>query len=178
METREITLNSGKTVKVQSAIGIIDFGVIVRTVADYCFDDETGAYHPEYLDALTDINIVGYYTDYPLTDDVQEQYAAVVGDAVIDQIEPYINARQIGELRTAILRAVEQRNAENTSVASLQMVKTAHEMERIAGSIQEVDKSDMKKMLDYIGEGGKPDEEKIVAAINAAKKRGRKKKVE
>lgn len=178
METKEITLKNGDKINVKNAIGIIDFGVIVRSVADYCFDDETGEYHPEYLDALIDINIVGYYTDYTLPDDIQSQYDAVIGDGIIDQVEQYLNLRQIHELKTAVFRAVEQRNAENTSVAAIQMINTAREIERVAGSIQNIDKDEIKKLLDYIGQGGKPDETKIVAALNETKRRGRKKKVE
>lgn len=178
METKEIKLKNGTTINVKSSVGMVDFGVIVRAVTEYCFDEDTGAYRPEFVDALTDMHIVAFYTDYPLPDEITDQYDAVVGDGIIDEIEPLLNKRQLDELRTAIIRAIDQRNAENTSVAALQMIKTAQELERVAGSIKDIDKDEMKKMLDYIGNGGVPDETKIVAALNETKKRGRKKKVE
>lgn len=179
MDYKKITLNNGETIGVRYAIDLIDFGVIVNLVTDYCFDEDTGEYHPEFLDAITYIYIVGYYTDMDTAEkDTSELYRDIVEKDIIEAIMPHVSRAQICDLKNAIKRAVDFKVNTMTSTASGQVIKAMGEIDRLAGSMKNVAPEDMRKMLDYIGNGGKPDETKIVEALTAAKKRTRKKKTD
>ena len=119
-----VTLADGTEVSVKKYIGIIDFSVIVNRIADECVDEKSGEYTPELVAALTDSYIVGYYTDYQMPAELDQQYDMIRSLNIIESIIDKIDQRQLNELSEAIDRSIQYKLNLVTSTAAKQIAET------------------------------------------------------
>ena len=141
---------------------------LVNSVIDACFDEETGAYLPEYLDFAMKSCIAAAYTNLRLPQDAEHRHRILYGTDVVDCIVPYISAMQLSAIENAIRSGLRERNNANTALFEQRVGETVGAMEeiskKIAGIFDGVSKEDISAVLNAVG-NGTIDEEKIARAV-------------
>lgn len=166
----------GADITVQKVIPFQTVSWIVRTVADACFNRDTGEYMPEMMNIVLRLCVMNAYTDIELPDDPEEQNLMLFGTGLWDQVTALIDEDQLGTIELAANRRVEARldtnraefeHAVNTVVESMEELGS-----QMAGLLNDVTPDDIRKMIAAVGENGF-DEAKIVQAVVAEQNKAR-----
>lgn len=141
---------------------------LVNSVIDACFDEETGAYLPEYLDFAMTSCIVAAFTNVRLPQDAEHRHRILYGTNLMEFVEPHISETQICAIECAIRAGIRARNDANVALFESRMNEASRTMlelsEKIAGIFDGVSKEDISAVLNAVG-NGTIDEEKIARAV-------------
>ena len=160
----------GNDLVVKWALPFYIVKALVASIADSCFDNETGVYTPENKDFAVRLCVVGAYTNVDIPADPEEQYTLLYGTDLIRYVFSAINPDQLD----VIMKSVDERckdrfDARRNAMErefELFMDGAKQLLDSVAGLFDGVSQDDMKKMIGAIGENG-IDEEKIVKAVVA-----------
>lgn len=160
----------GNDLVVKWAIPFYMVKALVSSIANSCFDKETGTYTPENKDFAVRLCVVDAYTNVDIPDDPEDQYTLLYGTDLIRYVFAAINPDQLD----VIMKSVDERCEDRFDARRNAMEREfetfmdgAHRLlDSIAGLFDGVSQDDLKKMIGAISDGG-IDEEKIVKAVVA-----------
>lgn len=145
------------------------------TVASACFNDETGEYVPEVRSAITQHEIIEFYTNIELPESIEEAYDLIYHSGIIDVVMKHIDKRQIGEINSSINKKVKhiaQSNISSISAKTEDLLSAVDNLqEQFQKLFSEVNSDDMKNMMTSLAKNGL-NEKNLVQAYLDTKKSG------
>ena len=174
-ETAESDFYGNKLV-VKTTLPFADMVRFVNEVVDNCFSD-SGEYLPEVKKFIIDINIVQYYSNVRLPDDVKHKYDIIIKTGIADVVRQYVDDDQFASIMRAIDDKIRSRVHTNEQLFENRLSVAMHTIEsliqNVKTSFEGISPEDVKNMLNAISDG-KFDEEKLVSAYLNAKEDGTK----
>ena len=157
--------------QVKKMIGYSDFVSAVNSIANGCFNEETGEVLYEVVDFIERAEVIERYTDYQLPDDIDEAFDVIYGTNVYEQACGVINEGQLIRLFAAAeakMEAMEKRaNAELTSGIQNAVAKFEQLSEQMETAFGGVTPEQVNGVFSAMADGTF-DEEKIVDAVMKA----------
>lgn len=157
----------GQNIEVRYALSISQMLSFVNDVVSGCFTD--GDYTPELKGFLVRCNLLSYYTNCTLPNDVDALYNALYGDTdIITIMLQYINQCQWAEINRAIDEKIEYVKRANIRKFETQMQRLLDAMEDISQKATEVfsglRQEDIAALVSSVSNGG-IDEQKLARAF-------------
>lgn len=141
----------------------------VNATAESCFtlDDE---YVPQVDKFAFMSNVIDFYTDINLPDDLDERYKLVMLTDLYDAVIENVNERQIEELRDGVARLVEYKLSVNTCVVNKQIADATATLKALAdtcGTFTETMNTDAMKEVVAALNNNTADRNALIAAYKA-----------
>lgn len=162
----------GSELLIKHQLSLVDMAEFVNSVVGACFDDETNEYMPEAKDFATKVNILKYYTNVDMPEDMSKQYEFVykLWPIIWDQIFNCIDTEQYYSIIAAIDDKTDEKNAMNEQFFANRIAKLFIAMETLVNNLDaamsSIDKENLAKVISTISENG-IDEVKLVDAVLA-----------
>lgn len=149
----------------------ISFGEMIEFVEGAvasCFDDDYG-YLPEVKEFAIYNNILGYYTNMTLPEDLGKKYDLIYGSNIIEFVTAHISPQQLDDIYISVRQKIKHITETNVRVIekeALRLLDAFDELQRLTGEMfSNVNVDDIRNLTHALGEYGTLDEEKIVEAI-------------
>lgn len=158
---------NGLDIEITKVIGMREMMGFVINVVEGCFtSDET--YLPELKDYNIKENIILYYTNIELPDEVVDKYDLLYATDIVDFVVERINKSQIKEIVRSIDKKIEHRAAANIEMVYKQVndlyVQMNDLFEKIGGAFEGVTQEEISNVMKALADG-KMDEAAIVRAL-------------
>lgn len=158
----------GVPVTIKYTISFSEMLEFVDGVVATCFDDEHG-YLPEVRDFATYNNILKYYTNLTLPEDLDKKYDLIYGSNIIEFVMEHISALQWADIDASISRKIKHivdTNVKGIEKNAIMLLDAFEDLQRLAGDMFEgVNVDDVRNLTHALSEHGPLDEEKIVRAL-------------
>lgn len=158
----------GIPITIRYTISLGEMLEFVDGVVASCFDDERG-YIPEIWDFAFYNNILDYYTNITLPQDIGKKYELIYGSNIIEFVKEHISEQQWSDIECSITSKVSYiRNANIKAIEKdvTRLLDAFEKLQRLAGDMFEgVNADDVRNLTHALSESGQLDEEKIVKAL-------------
>ncbi len=160
-------------ITVRKSLTISQMLEFVKSVAEVCFNADTGAYRPEVKAFAIRCAILEYYAGFELPVNVVERYDLVyhLGYEVLKKVTDCVDQMQLRAMLEAIDEKIEHQAMSNIEAVTVQMntlIAGLSNLEgRVAGLFRGVDRDTVAQIAKALA-GGSFDEDKLVKAVMAA----------
>ena len=158
----------GIPITIRYTISLGEMLEFVDGVVASCFDDERG-YIPEIWDFAFYNNILDYYTNITLPQDIGKKYELIYGSNIIEFVKEHISEQQWFDIENSIcskVRYIKESNIKGIEKEAVRLLDAFEELQKLAGNMFEgVGENDVRNLVQALSEHGTLDEEKIVKAI-------------
>ena len=158
----------GIPITIKYTISLGEMLEFVDGVVASCFDDERG-YVPEIWNFAFYNNILDYYTNITLPEDISKKYELIYGSNIIEFVKGYISEQQWFDLESSIgskVKYIRETNIKGIEKEAVRLLDSFEELQKLVSSMFEgVSEDDIRKLTQALSKRGALDEEKIVKAI-------------
>lgn len=148
----------GLKVQVKNYLSPAEMFGFVGDVVSVCFDDDTGAYHPEVKDFAYRCEVIERYTGIELPDDMDERCLLAYESKLVDAIEDVAEYKQLSAIQIAIDKALEHKANQSIEQLNLRMGAIASAFEELENKLTDmfsgVDSDDLAKLTQAVANGG------------------------
>lgn len=137
----------------------------VNSVADACFNSETGAYEPENRDFMYKYCEIVFFTNVELPLDFDDAYDVVYITNLNDMIHEYADQYQIADIQSSITEAIQYRIDQNLDSLKAELRGFEDVFKKLGETMSAIDPEEIKKTMDAISKHGKLDEAAVVKAL-------------
>lgn len=158
----------GIPITIKYTISLAEMLEFVDGVVASCFDDERG-YVPEIWDFAFYNNILSYYTNITLPEDISKKYDLIFGSNIIEFVKEHISEQQWSDIESSINSKVSY--IKNTNIKAIEkdvtrLLDAFEKLQQLTGDMFEgVSVDDVRKLTHALSESGQLNEEKIVQAL-------------
>lgn len=156
----------GVTLNVRERISFPEMLSFVNTVADSCFTLE-GEYAPQVDMFAFKSNVIDFFTDVELPEDLAERYKLVMMTDLYSVVTENVYEAQLDDMRDSVSKLVEYKLATNVSAANHELSAVAGTLKTIAETYgqfaQSLDSGAVKQMMDALN-ANTADRNRLLAA--------------
>lgn len=165
----------GLSVVVKHCLTLKDMLTFATSVAESCFEKETGAYMPEIKDFAVRCCIIEHYTNVSLPENIEKRYDLIYHSDLLDVVMPNIEQDQFN----ALIEAVDAKIAHSAQAGIEAVSKQINELyaslenmnDRLGAIFDGIDDASLGNLVAALS-SGRIDESKIVKAVMDEKKNG------
>ena len=148
----------GMKIQVKNYLFPADMFGFVSDVVSLCFDEDTGAYHPEVKDFAIRCETIEKYTGIKLPDDMDERCRLAYESKLVDAIEDVADFKQMNAIHIAINSALQHKASQSIEQLNLRMGAIASAFEELENKLTDmfsgVDTGDLAKLTQVVANGG------------------------
>ena len=151
--TRVVEWN-GLKIEINHTLNVKDAFELVKAVVDSSFLDD-GSYVPEATDFAMRANVIAYYSNIELPNDMAAQYRMVYSLPIYEIVRAAINAQQFDSLYDAVERRIEM-------ICDTDIMETRAKINQLFDALEKLE----RHIEDIFGGVGSDDIAKIAGAIS------------
>lgn len=157
-------------ITVKYALSFDEVLSFVSATADSCFTTD-GDYIPQVKKFVFMANIIDYYTDVQMPDNLNDRYALAVLSGLYDVVVNEIDDRQLDSLRDSVERLIDSILTNNANTARNELSKAVASLNSIVQVFNQTAKdmspATMQNVIDALNDNT-ADRQQLIAAYQAA----------
>ncbi|MBQ0014785.1 MAG: hypothetical protein KBS82_05635 [Oscillospiraceae bacterium] len=154
-------------ITVKRTLDFDDMISFVIGVVDSCFVGDEDIFMPEVKEFAIKSNVLSYYANMNLPEDLNKRYQFIMCTDVYDEIINYIDAGQFNNIRISIDEKIDHRCQVNIDSVNKKIEDIKNTVENMISNIENVfsgiNNEDLSELINAIT-NGKLDEDKLVEA--------------
>ena len=163
---------NGVEISVKKTVSLDDMMSVVLGVVGSCFDED-GNYIPEVVDIIEKHNVIKWYTDIDVPNDINESFDLIYRTDLYQIVIGKIDQTQLATIHKAIREKIEYLVNVRADAVSNKCIELIGELSKVSDGLStlfgDLKPEDMTNMIGAIT-GGKFDEEKLIKAYMKEKK--------
>ena len=156
----------GVDITIRRTLPLYEMMCFVQDAVDMCFTSD-GTFIPEVLDFAVRIGLLTRYANFTLPNNLEKQYWLTYATDAVDVVGKHINTVQLHEMIQAINRKIEYMCDTDIISIKSKLDDLNSEFAKMGGQFSDmfrgIDASDVRRMIDVIGENG-VDQKQIASA--------------